>query len=129
MTKKQNNIQGLIISIVVIIITVIIYNQMSESTISTPTEAFWVDKKLKLTQHAKERMLCRHIDSFEIREVISKGNINYAKSDTLQTVCRQKFALEGVSRDKQHLRIIVAPCNEELIIITVIDTQNSYGCD
>jgi hypothetical protein len=87
------------------------------------------NKPLHITKHAKERMQCRLIDSTEIREIINQYNINYKKSDTAQVACKQKYAFEGISHDNQTLRIIIAPCNNKLHIVTVIDLDSNKNCD
>lgn len=87
------------------------------------------DMPLKLTKHAKERMKCRAIDSFEIREIINQHNINYNKSEIDAPNCKKKYAFEGVSSDQQLLRVIIAPCDNQLHVVTVIDLNSKKNCD
>ncbi len=80
------------------------------------------------TKHARCRMKCRHITQEEIKEIVQKANVNYKKSD-LDAAQGPKYALEGVtSRDKQHVRIIVAPKERHLSIVTVIDLEEDWEC-
>ncbi len=80
------------------------------------------------TKHARCRMKCRHITQEEIKEIVQKANVNYKKSD-LDAAQGPKYALEGVtSRDKQHVRIIVAPKERHLSIVTVIDLDEDWEC-
>lgn len=74
-------------------------------------------------------MECRHIDEAEVKEILEEGNINYNKSELDSEACRQRYALEGYSHDNQHLRIIFAPCNNEVTVITVIDLGQEWPCD
>lgn len=83
---------------------------------------------LYLTKHAKCRMECRHIDESEVKEILKEGEINYAKSETDANPC-PKYALEGITHDKQHVRIIVGDCKTEASIITVIDLESDFECD
>jgi len=84
----------------------------------------------KFTKHALCRMACRHIDEQEIAAVLTSGNINYEKSDTRNTQpCRKKYAIEGTTKDGQRVRIIVAPCRNQLTIITVIDLGVDWKCN
>ena len=80
------------------------------------------------TKHARCRMKCRHITQEEIKEIVQKANVNYKKSD-LNAAQGPKYALEGVtSKDKQHVRIIVAPKERHLSIVTVIDLDEDWEC-
>ena len=77
------------------------------------------------TKHARCRMECRQIDESEVKEILEEGKINYSKSETESTPC-PKYALEGITHDKQHVRIIVGDCKTEASIITVIDLDNAW---
>lgn len=83
---------------------------------------------LIFTKHARCRMDCRHITAREIQEIIDRGLINYAKSDPASRP-DPKYAVEGYTDEKQHLRIIVAPESEKLIIITCIELGVEWSCD
>lgn len=86
--------------------------------------------KIIFTKHGKCRMNCRSIDSLEVDEILKKGNINYLKSDTSSTnPCRKKYALEGVTRDNQLVRIIFSPCRDTQTVVTVIDLHTNWDCD
>ena len=73
-------------------------------------------------------MDCRHVDESEIKEILETGDINFAKSELNTDLCHKRYALEGVSRDSQRLRLIVAECNDELTVITVIDLGKDWPC-
>ena len=80
------------------------------------------------TKHARCRMKCRHITQEEVKEIVQQAEVNYRKSD-LDAAQGPKYALEGVtSRDNQHVRIIVAPKQRHLTIVTVIDLENEWAC-
>lgn len=80
------------------------------------------------TKHARCRMKCRHITQEEVKEIVQKAEVNYKKSE-LDAAQGPKYALEGVtSRDNQHVRIIVAPKQRHLTIVTVIDLENEWEC-
>ncbi|GAC1398185.1 MAG: hypothetical protein NVSMB63_18430 [Sediminibacterium sp.] len=74
-------------------------------------------------------MECRHIDVQEIREILQTGKINYRKSELNVDECRKKYALEGYSHANQHLRVIFAPCNDEMTVVTCIDLDVEWHCD
>ena len=79
------------------------------------------------TDHAKCRMGCRFIDDAEVKEVIMTGDVNY---DKIQEDEKGKtYPVEGVTRDKQNVRIVVAPRSEELVIVTVIDLDTDWECN
>jgi hypothetical protein len=80
------------------------------------------------TKHARCRMKCRHISQEEVKEIVQRADVNYKKSE-LDAPQGPKYALEGVtSKDKQHVRIIVAPKKRHLTIVTVIDLENEWNC-
>jgi hypothetical protein len=80
------------------------------------------------TKHARCRMECRHITQKEVKEIVRKAEVNYRKSD-LQAAQGPKYALEGyTSKDRQHVRIIVAPKQKHLSIVTVIDLDKEWDC-
>jgi hypothetical protein len=82
---------------------------------------------LVLTKHARCRMDCRHITVKEIHEILDVGTINYAKSEP-DAKPDPKYALEGYTDEHQHLRIIVAPEKEKLIVITCIELDVEWTC-
>ena len=86
------------------------------------------DAKYYFTKHARCRMKCRYISQEEVKEIVQRAEVNYRKSE-LDAPQGPKYALEGItSRDKQHVRIIVAPKQRHLTIVTVIDLENEWQC-
>ena len=81
------------------------------------------------TKHARCRMNCRHINRTEVMEILEDGKINYSKSELNNKDCYEKFAVEGFTKEHQHLRIIFAPCKSEEVVVTVIDLENEWNCD
>ena len=80
------------------------------------------------TKHARCRMGCRQIDETEIREILLHGTINYRKSDP-DSQPDPKYALEGVTRDGQQVRIIFADSDRGMVVVTVIDMQKEWNCN
>ncbi len=86
------------------------------------------DAKYFFTKHARCRMACRKITQLEIKEIVRKADVNYSKSE-LDATRGPKYALEGyTSKDKQHIRVIVAPTQRHLSIVTVIDLDEDWTC-
>ena len=80
------------------------------------------------TKHARCRMDCRHITQKEVKEIVLQAEVNYNKS-RLDAPNGPTYALEGyTSKDKQHVRIIVAPKQKHLSIVTVIDLDEDWEC-
>jgi len=80
------------------------------------------------TKHARCRMDCRNITQKEVKEIVRKAEVNYKKSE-LDAAQGPKYALEGyTSKDRQHVRIIVAPKQKHLSIVTVIDLDKEWEC-
>jgi len=84
--------------------------------------------KLILTKHARCRMGCRHIDESEVREILEKGTINERKSEPAARP-DPKYALEGRTHDGQQVRIIFAPTDRGMVVVTVIDLDTDWSCD
>lgn len=94
------------------------------------------DKDLKLdrnaselffTKHARCRMKCRDITQKEIKDILANGTVNYNKSN-LQDPQGPTYALEGNTNDGQHVRIIFAPKQSHLTVVTVIDLDVEHEC-
>ena len=85
-------------------------------------------KKLFFTKHAKCRMNCRHITQREVKEILAAGNINYSKSD-LHDQRGPTYAVEGITSDRQKVRIIFAPKQQHLTVVTVIDLVEEFACN
>lgn len=109
-------------------------NQNTESNqVQTPIQK---DKRglnrnphqINYSKHARCRMDCRRVSESEVEELLQNGKINYKKSDLQGETCRKKYAVEGVSRDKQKLRIIFSPCADEVTVVTVIDLDTEWEC-
>jgi hypothetical protein len=80
------------------------------------------------TKHARCRMDCRHITETEIKEILQRGEIDYKKSEP-NGHPDPKYALEGNTNEGQHLRIIFAPTQRGLIVITCIELGVEWQCD
>ncbi|HEY8967915.1 MAG TPA: DUF4258 domain-containing protein [Puia sp.] len=89
---------------------------------------------LILTRHARCRMDCRHITEKEIREILEEGEINYKKSEP-DAHPDPKYALEGYTKEGQHLRIVFAvPTGRRggessLVVVTCIELGVEWQCD
>lgn len=104
------------------------YKQDNIVVNSSNNDSFRNTTHLILTKHAKCRMDCRHITEQEIKEIIHEGKVNYSKS-SLGTKGDETYAMEGYSNDHQHLRIVVAPESDGLVVITCIDLDNKWACN
>jgi hypothetical protein len=79
------------------------------------------------SKHAKCRMDCRKIDESEVKEILKSGTINHKK---IQNDKRGKtYPVEGFTHDKQHVRIVFAPKDDGLVVVTVIDLDTEWKCD
>lgn len=92
-------------------------------------ESFRNITNLVFTKHAKCRMGCREINEREIREIIVHGKVNSQKSGYDKKHDDETLVLEGSSYQNQHIRVVLTPENDRLIIITVIDLDKDWACD
>lgn len=83
---------------------------------------------LDYSNHAKCRMQCRKISKAEVEEIMQEGKINYNKSDLQNARC-PRYAVEGVTKDDQRVRIVFAQCNDKTVVVTVIDLETDFKCD
>lgn len=84
--------------------------------------------KLFFTKHAKCRMKCRHITQQEVKDILLNGTVNYNKSN-LHDTRGATYAVEGITKDRQRVRIIFAPKKQHLTVVTVIDLEEEYACN
>ena len=83
---------------------------------------------IEYTEHAKCRMKCRHISQAEVEEIMQDGKINYNKTQVNARPC-PAYALEGVTKDDQRVRIVFGQCDQKSKVITVIDLDTNWSCD
>jgi len=83
--------------------------------------------KIVYTKHAKCRMACRRIDESEILEIKEEGKVNDEKSEPYSKP-DPKFAVEGITHDKQHVRVVFAQTSNSLVVVTCIDLDTDYAC-
>lgn len=120
------------------VVALMVKSYREQEPIPTPTQANTEsishdifkdpDADYFFTKHARCRMECRRITQKEVKEIVRKAEVNYSKSD-LQTSEGPKYALEGyTAKDRQHIRVIVAPKQKHLSIVTVIDLDKEWEC-
>lgn len=85
--------------------------------------------EINYSKHARCRMDCRHISEAEVKDILQNGKVNYAKSDLDATECKKRYAVEGTTSDNQKVRIVFAPCQNEVTVVTVIDIGKEWPCD
>ena len=83
---------------------------------------------IEYTEHAKCRMQCRHISQEEVEEIMQEGKINYNKSDVHARPC-PAYALEGITKDNQRVRIVFGQCDLKTKVVTVIDLDTEWACE
>ncbi|HTB51698.1 MAG TPA: DUF4258 domain-containing protein [Ferruginibacter sp.] len=83
---------------------------------------------LLYSKHARCRMECRHITETEIKEILSKGNINYDKIEPSPE--GRIYPFEGITQEHQHLRIVFAPKGDNVVeVVTCIDLDTEWSCN
>jgi Domain of unknown function (DUF4258) len=84
------------------------------------------NKAIVYSRHAKCRMECRHIDESEVKEILQTGEINHSKEQ--ETEKGVTFPLEGKTHDGQNVRIVFAPHENEVTVVTCIDLDTNWPC-
>jgi hypothetical protein len=83
---------------------------------------------LEYTRHAKCRMQCRRISQEEVEQIMREGTINYRKTDVNARPC-PSYALEGITKDEQRVRIVFGQCDLKTKVITCIDLETDWTCE
>lgn len=104
-------------------------NRSTEISIPVHTEEPFnrITRNLIYSKHARCRMDCRHIDESEVLEILQKGQLNTEKIESDER--GKTYPLEGITHDKQHVRIVFAPKQDELVVVTVIDLDKEWTCN
>lgn len=114
--------------IIFIILGIGLWKNNNSFTSSANENLFRDTNHLILTKHAKCRIDCRNITVQEIKQIIHSGNVNYSRSKR-SNKGDDTYALEGYSNEHQHLRVVVAPENDGLVVITCIDLDKEWPCN
>lgn len=85
------------------------------------------NKTVVYSRHAKCRMACRHIDESEVNEILKDGTVNFNKIEKSEKGV--SYPLEGKTHDGQDVRIVFAPHENDLVVVTVIDLDKDWPCD
>jgi hypothetical protein len=107
----------------------VVTNPVSDNPAENPTRDEPINRREKViySTHARCRMSCRHIDESEIKEILQNGSINYNK---VESDGRGKtYPLEGVTHDQQHVRVVFAPKDDGLLVVTCIDLDRDWPCN
>jgi hypothetical protein len=139
--KKGNSIASLVLIIVLFLGFFLVKHcskgdnkkEVTTASSTKQTEIRGLDRNpaaINYSKHARCRMECRHIDESEVKEILQTGKINYGKSEIGDNPdCKRKYAVEGKTHDNQRVRIIFAPCQSEVTVVTVIDLGTEWTCD
>jgi Domain of unknown function (DUF4258) len=84
-------------------------------------------KRIKYSSHARCRMDCRKIDEGEVKDILKNGRLNVDRIEEDEK--GRTYPLEGITRDLQHVRIVFAPHDDELVVVTVIDLEKEWPCN
>lgn len=79
------------------------------------------------SKHGRCRMDCRHIDEQEVKDILSNGTLNEEKIESSKQ--GSTYPLEGITKDKQHVRIVFAPHENEMVVVTAIDLDQDWACN
>jgi hypothetical protein len=124
MTRRTKNLLG---AITAIIITAFVLIQRMGSDPYAIKDFERDPEDLVFTKHARCRMDCRFIDEEEVKQILVEGKINYRKSQP-KAKPDPKYALEGITRDGQNVRVVFAPDKGKIVVITVIDLGKDWPC-
>ena len=136
--KKTSNRYAPLVAIIILVIALAIVKQCSPKKNDTKTRTETTANSrgfnrnpsaINYSKHARCRMDCRKITESEVQAILKSGTINYSKSELGNLPdCKKKYALEGNTNDGQRVRMIFAPCQTEVTVVTVIDLGQEWPC-
>ncbi len=85
------------------------------------------NKTVVYSRHALCRMNCRHIDEAEVKEILKDGTVYFNKIE--EDDKGVSYPVEGTTHEGQHVRIVFAPHENKLTVVTVIDLDKEWECD
>jgi hypothetical protein len=136
--KKRNNSLSIIVLIAAALLLFFVkQNQRGNKTnikdrvtVENATDAYTQlrggNKTISYSRHAKCRMECRHIDESEVKEILQTGEINHNKEQESEKGVT--YPLEGKTHDGQHVRIVFAPHENNITVVTAIDLDTDWPC-
>ena len=99
-------------------------------TVENATDAYTQlrggNKTITYSRHAKCRMECRHIDESEVKEILQNGEINFGKEQESEKGVT--YPLEGKTHEGQRVRIVFAPHENDVTVVTAIDLDTDWPC-
>lgn len=131
---KNTSLPFLILIAAVLLFFLVKKNQRGKQTGRITVEAVKDDyfslrtgnKTIVYSKHARCRMDCRHVDESEVKEILETGEINYNKEQDNENGVT--LPLEGTTHDGQRVRIVFAPKEKEIVVVTVIDLNKDWPC-
>ncbi len=102
----------------------------NDALVTQKSHETWRNQHLVYTKHSRCRMECRNISEEEVTYILHRGTVNLTKSkedDTLNGHC-PSYALEGITKDGQQVRIVFGACEDVTKVITAIDLKEDYPC-
>ncbi len=92
----------------------------------------WRHHKIIYTKHARCRMECREITEEEVEFILANGVINESRSreenEEAEGHC-PTYALEGNTKDGQHVRVVFGACEKITKVVTAIDLNQEHVCN
>ena len=127
---RANKVKSIIIITAIVLFAILrFYSSYKKNNNYTDDKGFNRNiGHLVLTTHAKCRMDCRHITENEIKEILHDGSIDYSKSN-LKDERGPSYALDGYTNEQQHLRIVFAPKDDKMVVVTCIDLEKDWPCN
>lgn len=116
-----------IVLLVLLVVAAVVAYFNVEPLAQDSNEVINLQLPLEPSKHAACRMDCRSIDMAEIKDVLTKGKLNPAKTRSDNKGIT--YAFEGVTHDQQKVRIVIAPKSNKNVIVTVIDLDKEWACD
>ncbi len=136
--KKRNNSLSIVVLIAAALLLFFVKKNQRGSntnirdrvTVENATDAYTQlrggNKTISYSRHAKCRMECRHIDESEVKEILQTGEINHGKQQESEKGVT--YPLEGTTHDGQHVRIVFAPHENNITVVTAIDLDKDWPC-
>lgn len=96
----------------------------------TASDIRYKDQIVTLSHEGRCWAICLDVDAFELQEVLDLEDVNHGESSDLVSSGEcPRVAFDGMTRDKQEIRVILTDCEEDPKIVEIIDLKEQKECD
>jgi|GEM_PF-4900966 hypothetical protein len=129
MYKRKSHPELIIIALIILALFAWRQGWFGQGRVVSPVDSlnFERDKPIIYTPEARCEMNCQEIFSPAVEDVIHNGKLDADASNPDTAPC-PTFVLEGTTTKHQHVRVMIATCEDELRVISCTDMDQHITC-